>query len=237
MALTYLAFHAVFVLPVVLGLAVAVGRERRPHDVRPLAVAIIVGLALAYTIPWDNYLIARGVWEYGTDRVLGRLWLAPIEEYLFIAIQPVLTALWLTLIARRRRPPVAVTVRDRLGGLLAGLGIGLAGLALAIGGRTFYLGAILAWAGPVLALQWTVGWPYLVARWRTTLAGILAPTLYLCVVDAVAIDLGIWRFSADLTTGIAVLGLPIEEATFFLVTNALVVQGLLLYPWVIERWT
>lgn len=237
MALTYLEFHALFVLPVVLGLGVAVGRERRRHEVRPVAVAIIVALALAYTIPWDNYLVGLGVWEYGAGRVFGTLWLAPIEEYLFIALQPVLTAFWLARVARGQRPSVSVSFPDRLGGLLAGLAISLAGLGFTTRSGTVYLGAILAWAGPVLALQWAVGWPYLLARWRTTLAGILAPTLYLCVVDAVAIDLGIWRFSAELTTGLTVLGLPVEEATFFLVTNALVVQGLLLYPWVIERWT
>lgn len=237
MALTYLEFHAVFVLPVLLGLGIVVLRERRRSEVRPLAVAIIVGLALAYTIPWDNYLVGLGVWEYGRGRVFGTLWLAPVEEYLFIALQPVLTAFWLALIARGRLREVSVSIRDRLGGLVAGLAISLVGLAMTTRPGTLYLGAILAWAGPVLALQWAVGWPYLLARWRTTLAGILGPTLYLCVVDAVAIDLGIWRFSAELTTGLAVLGLPIEEATFFLVTNALVVQGLLLYPWVIERWT
>jgi len=30
-------------------------------------------LALVYTTPWDNYLIWRDVWHYGTDRVVGTI--------------------------------------------------------------------------------------------------------------------------------------------------------------------
>jgi lycopene cyclase domain-containing protein len=236
MALTYLEFHAVFVVPPLVGLGIVLGGRTRRSEVRPLAVALILGLALAYTIPWDNYLVGRGVWEYGADRVLATLWLAPVEEYAFIVLQSVVAALWLSLVARERAVSVVVGHRHRLVGLGAGLAIAVAGLLATTRPAGFYLGAILAWAGPVLGLQWAVGWPYLLARWRTVLVGILPPTAYLCVVDAVAIDLGIWRFSAELTTGLTLLGLPIEEATFFLVTNALVVQGLLLYPWVIERW-
>jgi hypothetical protein len=34
-----------------------------------------------------------------------------------------------------------------------------------------------------------------------------------------------------------VAGLPVEEATFFLVTNLFVVQGLVLFQWVLDRRT
>jgi len=36
-------------------------------------------------------------------------------------------------------------------------------------------------------------------------------------------------------SGLLLVNLPIEEATFFLVTNLLVVQGLALYEWVLGR--
>ncbi|MFB6311420.1 MAG: lycopene cyclase domain-containing protein [Salinirussus sp.] len=235
MTLTYAAFHALFTVPPVLGLGVLVGRRSDRSEVRPIAVAIIVGLALAWTIPWDNYLIARGVWDYGTGRVLGVIWRAPIEEYVFIAIQPVLTALWLSAITTGDTPTVQWQPRDAAIGLLMGGALGIAGLVGVRYTPTFYLGAIVAWASPVLALQWAVGWRYLVARVRPLILGVTVPTLYLSTADALAIASGIWQLSPNLTTGLTVVGLPIEEGCFFLLTNLLVVQGLLLYPWVTKR--
>jgi lycopene cyclase domain-containing protein len=101
---------------------------------------------------------------------------------------------------------------------------------------TLYMGAILAWAAPVLALQWAVGWPYLWARRRLVGVAIAAPTLYLSVADRIAIENGIWTLSSQYTTGIGVAGLPVEEGAFFFLTTVFVVQGLVLYPWVIDRW-
>jgi lycopene cyclase domain-containing protein len=237
MTLTYLQFHAVFTLPAALALGTATVVRPKRSEVRPVGVAVVVAVALAYTIPWDNYLLARGVWDYGPGRVVRTVWRAPIEEYLFITVQPVLTALWVHLLGR---PPVdlePLDLADRARGAVPAGVIALVGLAALAGGRTFYLGAILAWAAPVLALQWAVGWRYLRRRWRTVAIGVGVPTAYLWVADAVAIRLGVWRFSPDLTTGLAVFGLPVEEALFFLVTNCFVVQALLLYPWVVDRWT
>ncbi len=91
-----------------------------------------------------------------------------------------------------------------------------------------YLGLILVWAGPVLALQWVIGATQLWARKRTWLYGTLVPTLYLWLADRIAIGQGIWSITEAYTTGLHLFGLPLEEATFFLVTNLLVVQGLLL---------
>jgi len=76
-----------------------------------------------------------------------------------------------------------------------------------------------------------------VAEWRAVLGGTLAPTLYLWVVDRIAIGVGLWSLSDRYTTGLAVplLGLPIEEAVFFLLTSLFVVQGLVLYVWLVAR--
>ncbi|WP_372479655.1 lycopene cyclase domain-containing protein [Halomicrobium sp. HM KBTZ05] len=239
-AFTYVQFHALFVLP---ALAVLVGvagiRSRTTRsEVRPLAVAVIVAVAMLYTVPWDNYLILRGVWSYGTDSVAAVIWHAPIEEYLFILLQPLVAALWLHVISpgMPANDETTVSARDRVVGAAAGALVGLVGVALLTTDATFYLGAIVAWSGPVLALQWAVGWPYLLARGQTLVVAVFAPTAYLWIADRVALESGIWILSEQYTTGLAVLGLPLEEAAFFLVTNVFVVQGLLLYPWVIDRW-
>lgn len=93
-----------------------------------------------------------------------------------------------------------------------------------------YLGLILVWAAPVLALQWAYAGGEIWPRRRTLALGVAAPTLYLWVADAAAIRLGIWTISERHTLGPELAGvLPLEEAVFFLVTNLLVVQGLLLF--------
>lgn len=239
-AFTYVQFHALFVLPALAILVGAAGIRSRAtrSDVRPLAVAIIVAVAMVYTVPWDNYLIQRGVWSYGADSVAAVIWHAPVEEYLFILLQPFVAALWLHVISpgMPANDETSVSRRDRALGVLGGAVVGLVGGALLLTDATFYLGAILAWSGPVLALQWAVGWPYLLARGQTLVVAVFAPTAYLWIADRVALESEIWILSEQYTTGLAVLGLPLEEATFFLMTNVFVVQGLLLYPWVIDRW-
>ncbi len=129
-----------------------------------------------------------------------------------------------------------IATRDtliRVGGAGAWLVAAALG-ALALSGLTLYLGAILAWAGPVLALQWAVGGPYLVSARRHVAWAVAVPTLYLSSVDRLAIEWGLWTISPAHSTGLTVAGLPIEEGAFFLVTSLMIVQGLVLFHWVLE---
>ena len=68
--MTYLEFHAFFTLPPLLALAgPAVAYSRRLGSRRLVAIAIVPVIAVLYTTPWDNYLVASGIWSYGADRV------------------------------------------------------------------------------------------------------------------------------------------------------------------------
>jgi lycopene cyclase domain-containing protein len=235
MPVTYLDFHLFFVAPPVLVLLfVARTRFEKRRGVEWGGIGLLVVIALVYTVPWDNYLIARGVWEYAPDSVAMTIGLAPIEEYLFVVLQTVVAGLWLYSLPAVAAS-VSISTRDRASGVVAGLLVGLAGLGLLLGRGTFYLGAILAWAGPVLALQWGFGWPYLWRVRRRLALGVAVPTAYFAVADRIAIEAGIWSLSPAYTTGISVFGLPIEEGAFFFVTNLFVVQGLLLYAWILRR--
>jgi lycopene cyclase domain-containing protein len=239
MTLTYLQFHLVFIVPVLLLLGVAVRRAGRSTllttRLRWVGTAVLVVVALVYTTPWDNYLITRGVWWYGEGRVVATVWHAPVEEYLFMALQPVIVALWLALLpASFASTPDRVGRRARAAGVGAGLALGAVGVVLLAYEPTFYLGAIVAWAGPVLALQWGFGWPVLWALRRPVAIAVLVPSVYLWAADRVAIELGIWTISGRYTTGLTLVGLPVEEALFFLVTNLFVVQGLVLFGWVLR---
>jgi lycopene cyclase domain-containing protein len=236
--LSYLEFHVVAILPVIAALAL-LGRYRLGSrwDVHT-ATGLLGVLALVYTTPWDNYLILRGVWWYGEGTVSVRFWAAPLGEYLFFVFQPVLVSLWLARFSVDTSRPLAIPLPTRaLGALVAGV-VAAAGIVLLGDERGLYLGSLLAWSAPILAIQWAFGWPYLLAEWRTVAAGTLAPTLYLWLADTAAIELGVWVISEQHTTGLAVplLGLPIEEAVFFLLTSLFVVQGVVLYVWLVDRW-
>jgi lycopene beta-cyclase len=245
--MTYLTFHAVFVLPPLLLLVLlnrgAVQRLGRRALWTVPAVALI---AVLYTTPWDNYLVYRGVWWYGTDRVIGTIGYVPVEEYLFFMLQPLLTGAWTYLLLQR--PPVLSTLRageplrssapsDAVSavGDMRDLGVAVYALCLAGGALALtyepglYLGLILVWAAPVLAAQWFFVGRAMARAPAAFAAAVMAPTVYLWVADRIAIGAGIWSIAPQYTTGLHLLGLPMEEALFFLVTNLLVVQGVLLF--------
>jgi len=237
-SLTYLQFHALAVLPVLVGLA-ALARYRlgSRRDVLT-GTAVLTLLALVYTTPWDNYLILRGVWWYGEGTVLTRFWAAPLGEYLFFVLQPLLVGLWAARLTVDTDRSLSIPLPTRaLGALAAGV-VAAVGIALLGDEGGLYLGSLLAWSAPILAIQWAFGWPYLVAHWRTVAVGTLVPTVYLWLADTVALALGVWVISDQHTTGLAIplLDLPIEEAVFFLLTSLFVVQGLVLYVWLRDQW-
>ena len=70
-----------------------------------IAVAVHVLVAIVYTTPWDNYLVATNVWWYDPQLVSGvTIGWVPIEEYTFFVLQTIMTGLWLLLLARHMQP-------------------------------------------------------------------------------------------------------------------------------------
>ncbi len=90
-----------------------------------------------------------------------------------------------------------------------------------------YLALELGWALPPIILQWLVGWRYLRREWRVWLPAILIPTVYLSLADSTALGT-VWTISPAHSLGVTVGHVPIEEIVFFLITNTLVVQSILL---------
>ncbi len=97
-------------------------------------------------------------------------------------------------------------------------------------GSLTYLVLILIWAMPLILLQWLIGADILIRRWKVLLPGILAPTVYLSLVDSVALRLDVWTINPtqSLNLFIPVVHIPVEEFIFFLLTNSLIVQGIIL---------
>ena len=94
---------------------------------------------------------------------------------------------------------------------------------------TLYMGLILSWAMPIILLQWVIGGQHIVANRANYIVGLSVPTIYLWFADSFAIGNGIWVISSTKTIGLNFGHLPFEEALFFLVTNMMVGQGLLLF--------
>ena len=231
--MTYLQFHFVFILPVI---AVLIWLYRRNTASEGKQIPIkwlfaIAAIALVYTTAWDNYLVYRGVWYYGLDRVIGTIGYVPIEEYMFFLLQPFLSGLFFyLLLAKRKEISVAGDSNTpRWVGTLVYVLLTVIGVLHFSQDAGLYMGLILVWACPVLAAQWGYAGNWIWAERRLWFTATMIPTVYLWIADRVAIGLEIWTIADQYTTGWHLFGLPIEEATFFLVTNLLVIQGLFLF--------
>jgi len=231
--MSYLTFHLLWIVPPILLMYLALPRPLYDLGGRraQLAIPLVALIAFSYTTPWDNYLVAREVWWYGPDRVLATIGHVPVEEYLFFLLQPVLTGLFFFQYLGR----VGLTEQSTSAGSAWG-GFGLFAALTGLGGflllreapNGVYMGLVLSWAAPILAGMWLYDGETLWQYRSALLFAVGGPTLYLWVADATAISTGIWTISSDMTLGVSLVTLPLEEATFFLVTNLLVVKGILL---------
>ena len=198
-------------------------------------LATHLGVALLYTTPWDNYLVATRVWWYEPSLVTGiTLGWVPIEEYTFFLVQTLLAGLWLLTWMRNAVPPrAALQTRPALRRISAGIAgaMWLTWLVLLLSGWTpgRYMALLVVWAIPPIGLQLAFGADILWRYRRLVLAGMLPPSFYLCMVDAIAIGSGTWTINPDRSLGLDLGGvLPLEEIMFFLVTNVLIAFGMTL---------
>lgn len=61
--MTYSGFHLAFNLPVLLLLFFASGKGIWPGEVLFVMIAIL-GIVVAFTSPWDNWAVAKGIWDF-----------------------------------------------------------------------------------------------------------------------------------------------------------------------------
>ncbi len=243
--MTYFGFLAVFLcIPIALLWALEAYDARRgvtlPAAWRswPMWMVIVgqVVVAVVYTTPWDNYLVATRVWWYNPGLVTGFvIGYVPIEEYTFFVLQTLLTAAFLLLIARYRPlwTPVQLNAsewkRKVATGLLAVLWVIFA-VILVVGWKPgTYLALLMVWALPPLMIQTGFGADILWHYRRYIVPTVVLMTLYLAVADKLAISSGTWTINPEQSLNIFVFGtLPIEELIFFFMTNVLVAVGITL---------
>jgi lycopene cyclase domain-containing protein len=243
--MTYFGFLAIFLgLPLVILGGFYLSDVRRGRRLPPalggfpfwFTTLAHVVVALVYTTPWDNYLVATGVWYYHPQRVTGiTLGYVPIEEYTFFIIQTLVTSLFLHYLAvrlpmpERKFPPrlKVYWIPILILGVAWLVGVGFLIYGWAPG---TYLGLILGWAIPPILLQLIFGGDILRYHWRLALSICLIPTLYLSLADSLAIYQGIWEIAPEQSLNIFLGGvLPLEEFVFFLATNTLISLGATLF--------
>ncbi len=200
-----------------------------------VAIGIHILLAVVYTTPWDNYLVATGVWYYNPALVTGFvLGYVPIEEYTFFVVETMLTGLWWWFLARRLSSPAfefkpnktLVYVSTCLLVLLWTLFTYLFFFGTT---KWTYLSITLFWALPAILPQLLFGADILWHYRRLVFWAILIPGMYLSLMDIVALKDMTWSISPTQTTGIMLFGiLPLEEVVFFFITNVLITFGMTL---------
>ena len=192
-------------------------------------------IAVIYTTPWDNYLVATGVWYYNPVLVTGIVFgYVPLEEYTFFVLETLMIGLWWWMLARRQvlipkhpfQPNKAL--RSWSLGLLAVLWTTSLLLLLSNWEPGMYLAITLTWALPAIAPQLAFGADILWHYRRLLGTVILTGAGYLSAMDALAIGSGTWTIDPAQSTGIFIGTLPIEEAVFFAITVILISFGMTL---------
>jgi lycopene cyclase domain-containing protein len=208
-------------------------------------VLLHVVIAVLYTTPWDNYLVATRVWWYDPSLVTGiTLGWVPLEEYTFFVLQTLLAGMWVLFLAGHVAP-AGSSISPRASGIrmVATVAVmvvwaGAVSILLAGWGPGTYLALELSWALPPIALQLAFGADILWRYRRLVGLAIVPLALYLSLGDALAIGSGTWTINPEQSLEVLLGGiLPLEELLFFLLTNTLVTFGvtLMLAPETVAR--
>ena len=198
-----------------------------------LAIGLHVILAIVYTTPWDNYLVATRVWYYNPDLISGVVlgWV-PLEEYIFFVLETVLVGLWWLLLVRRVKTSGVFRPRRKINfvltAVLAALWLLTIGVLVSGWKPGTYLSLILVWALPAIMLQLAFGADILWHFRKIVIFAILPVFLYISAADMLAITSGIWAIDPAQSLNIWIWALPFEEAVFFLVTAMIICFGLTL---------
>jgi 15-cis-phytoene synthase/lycopene beta-cyclase len=163
----------------------------------------------------------------------------PIEELFFFCVQtyigtcihillnkPVLSATYLQRDVDLD-PDSRLHYHKRLGQIFFAFGFIVPLLNLNGKKEATYMRLISIWASPVLFMLWSLAYQLLVGLPNSkTILAINVPTIYLWVVDTLALRRGTWSIESGTKLGIELwTHLEVEEAIFFLATNALIVFG------------
>jgi lycopene cyclase domain-containing protein len=235
--MTYLRFHLIFNLPLLIVLAAMTGLVPWTAG-EAEALGLVLLAVLVFTTPWDNLAAKWGIWGFPREKYSLRLGYLPVEEYAFFLLQS--ANVMLTVRALFHFFPdwqlgVETEVSAATGICLGAsvvpwifIAIQLRWLRRKAGPRVNYA-VHLAWFLPVIYAQWILA-PQLFRAHAGLLALVTAAFgIYYTLADLAAVRAGTWFFDEKQITGVKLGGLlPWEEIAFFFLTSLLVAQSYLL---------
>jgi len=235
--MTYLRFHLIFNLPLLIVLAALTGTV--PWTAGEVeAIGFVLLAVMIFTAPWDNLAAKWGIWGFPRGKYSIRLGYLPVEEYAFFLLQSANVMLALRALFHFF-PDWQIGQEIEVGKftlicLAASLipwtfvAIQLRWLRRKSGPRVNY--AIhLAWFLPVVYAQWILAPPLFSGHVGLLVLVTAAFGIYYVLADLVAVRAGTWFFDEKQITGVKLGGiLPWEEIAFFFLTSLLVAQSYLL---------
>lgn len=194
---------------------------------------ILAFIALFYTTPWDNYLVAQDIWSYDPSKVIGIIiGFVPIEEYSFFILETLFVSFIFYMNFNNMfdrelidsHPNGSTTKFITFSSMTIIWFLCLITFSFQLN-NLMYLNLLLLWAIPPILIQLIVGWN-IIWHYKTKIfLNIMIIGSYLSITDAFAIYSGIWTISSNFTSGIGILFMPIEEILFFFLTTLLIIFG------------
>jgi putative membrane protein len=235
--MTYLRFHLIFNLPLLVVLAALTGPV--PWTMGEGAAFGLVLLAvMIFTTPWDNLAAKWGIWGFPREKYSLRLGYLPVEEYAFFLLQS--ANVMLAVRALFHFMPDWQTGQETEIGkwtliCLAASVIPWLFVAVQLywlrrkAGPCVNYAIHLAWFLPVIYAQWILAPPLFWGHAGLLVLVTAAFGVYYTLADLAAVRAGTWFFDEKQITGLKLGGiLPWEEIAFFFLTSLLVAQSYLL---------
>jgi lycopene cyclase domain-containing protein len=231
--MTYARFHLGFTVPwVVWSLIMNWNSWAELGTIRAALLTLVI--VYAFTSPWDNWAVKRGIWGFPEGRFSFRIAHLPVEEYAFFGLQTLMVIG--LMLALQPHLPVAAPEWRRWPAWTPPIVLGAWALS---GWRLWrwpgrqkqfaYAFHLLFWTLPVIALQWCIAADLLAARWPLITVATTIIGAYLSCADVLAVRWNLWFFDEGQISGGRVLGLPWEEIAFFFITSLLVAQSFVMF--------
>jgi lycopene cyclase domain-containing protein len=235
--MTYLRFHLIFNLPLLIALAALSGLVPwTTNEVEALGLVLLA--VMIFTAPWDNLAAKWGIWGFPREKYSLRLGYLPVEEYAFFLLQSANVMLALRALFHFF-PDWQLGQETEIGKwtlicLVASL-IPWAFVAFQLywlrrkAGPCVNYAIHLAWFLPVIYAQWIIAPPLFWSHAVLLASVTVAFGVYYTLADLAAVRAGTWFFDEKQITGVKLGGvLPWEEVAFFFLTSLLVAQSYLL---------
>lgn len=191
--LTYIGTYLSYTLPVI-GILTLITRPFI-NRLEIFKIGFISALAVIYTVPWYGYFVNYGARKYSPGVVLAVVGSVPVEEYVFVVAQTVLTLLWALMFVQWSTPCLNFNYDKRSYQLIRWIPISLltvvtaAGYAMVVRGQeTFYLGSILCWSSPAIAIMWYGAGNFFIKKIIPSSIAIVGPTLYMCWINQMTVS-------------------------------------------------